>query len=370
MSYGLLRIVVPPMATIIERKKKDGKPSFLVQITRKVAGRPTHREAKTFKSRREAQSWAKWREAELDAPGAMDKVDDPILSEVIARYEREADRLGRTKAQVLRSLRGTDLAKMRCSDIRSEHIVSLARDLARERSRATVAGYMTFLAGVFTVARPAWGYPLDDRTMKDASIVAARLGLTGRSNQRDRRPTLDEMTRLMEFFAGRRESAVPMLYVSAFALFSTRRQGEIARIRWADLDEAHSRILVRDAKDPRGAAGNHIWVELPPEALSIIKAMPQTADAIFPFREDTVHTAWKDACLLLGIDDLKFHDLRHEGVSRLFEMGRTIPQVASVSGHRSWQNLQRYTHLRQTGDKWEGWKWLDVATRRTRTDLP
>jgi integrase len=55
---------------------------------------------------------------------------------------------------------------------------------------------------------------------------------------------------------------------------------------------------------------------------------------------------------------LHFHDLRHEGISRLFEMGRSIPQVAAVSGHRSWQSLQRYSHIRQTGDKYAGWKWL------------
>jgi integrase len=65
---------------------------------------------------------------------------------------------------------------------------------------------------------------------------------------------------------------------------------------------------------------------------------------------------------LIGIEDLHFHDLRHEGVSRLFEMGRTIPQVASVSGHRSWQSLQRYSHLRATGDKWSNWVWLDRLT--------
>lgn len=67
---------------------------------------------------------------------------------------------------------------------------------------------------------------------------------------------------------------------------------------------------------------------------------------------------------LVGIDEeLKFHCLRHDGISRLFEMGRTIPQVASVSGHKSWQSLKRYTHLRQTGDKYEGWKWFAHAAR-------
>jgi hypothetical protein len=46
------------------------------------------------------------------------------------------------------------------------------------------------------------------------------------------------------------------------------------------------------------------------------------------------------------------------------KMGKTIPQAASVSGHKSWQSLQRYTHLKQTGDKYAGWEWLDAVTAR------
>lgn len=345
------------MATIVERKRKDGTTAFLVQITLKSEGRIVHREAKTFKSRREAQSWGKWREAELEDPAALVKTEDPTLAEAIRRYEREAKRLGRTKAQVLRSLRDTKLAEKRCSEIRSHHIVDLARELSEERSPATVAGYMTFLSGVFEIAKPGWNYPLDRQAMNDALIVAARQGLTGRSRQRDRRPTLDEMNRVMEFLAARKVDSVPMLRISAFAIYSARRQGEIVRIRWSDLDG--DRILVRDMKDPDGAEGNHVWCELTPEAQRILGATPRQGDVIFPYKGDTIYAAWRDACRMLGITNLNFHDLRHEGVSRLFEMGRTIPQVASVSGHRSWQNLQRYTHLRQAGDKWENWPWLE-----------
>lgn len=102
-------------------------------------------------------------------------------------------------------------------------------------------------------------------------------------------------------------------------------------------------------------------MELTGEALLIINSMPRTGEFIFPYLANTIHHAWKNATKMTGIADLHFHDLRHEGISRLFEMGRTIPQVASVSGHRSWQNLQRYTHLRQTGDKYAGWKWRPVC---------
>jgi hypothetical protein len=62
-----------------------------------------------------------------------------------------------------------------------------------------------------------------------------------------------------------------------------------------------------------------------------------------------------------GFDGLHFHDLRHDGVSRLFEMGSTISQAANVSGQRSWSSLKRYDHPRQTGDKYAGSPWLEVV---------
>jgi integrase len=101
-------------------------------------------------------------------------------------------------------------------------------------------------------------------------------------------------------------------------------------------------------------------VRMPPEASAVIDTMPKIATEIFPFTTDAITAAFTRACKVLDIDDLHFHDLRHEGVSRLFEVGRTIPQAASVSGHRSWQSLRRYTHLRQIGDKYENWKWKNL----------
>ncbi|MBL4821255.1 MAG: tyrosine-type recombinase/integrase, partial [Gammaproteobacteria bacterium] len=48
----------------------------------------------------------------------------------------------------------------------------------------------------------------------------------------------------------------------------------------------------------------------------------------------------------LDIEDLHFHDLRHEATSRLFEAGLTIERVALVTGHKDWKMLRRYTHLK------------------------
>jgi integrase len=67
---------------------------------------------------------------------------------------------------------------------------------------------------------------------------------------------------------------------------------------------------------------------------------------IYPFCEGTVSQAFTKACRYCGIEDLVFHDLRHEAISRLFEAGYSIPEVALVSGHKSWKHLQRYTQIR------------------------
>jgi hypothetical protein len=225
-----------------------------------------------------------------------------------------------------------------------------------------VAITFSHLSNIFTVARPAWGYPLSRQEFDDAVTVIKKLGLIRKGNERNRRPSLEELDRLMEHFGrvrDHRPSSIPMQKIVGFALFSTRRQEEITLLKWDDLDS--DRILVRDMKHPGDKKGNNAYCELPPEAVAIINSMPRDGEQIFPYSTDAISTAFTRACRILGIEDLRFHDLRHEGISRLFEMGRTIPQVAAVSGHRSWTSLKRYTHIRQSKDKYENWKWAKLG---------
>lgn len=357
------------MGTIVERRRKNGTSAFLAKISIMREGQIVLRENKTFDRRQAAAAWIARREAELAQPGAIERARIPngTLADAIDRYILESVKeIGRTKAQVLAAIKGYDIASKPCDQIASHDLVAFAQHLAARRKPQTVGNYMSHLAAVFAVARPAWGIPLDQKAMEDAQVVAKRLGIISRSKGRDRRPTLDELDNLMKHFtdrATRRSTALPMVKLIAFAIFSTRRQEEIIRIRWDDLDAEHKRILVRDMKNPGEKQGNDVWCDLTPEALQIIQSMPRLAEQIFPYTTDAISAAFTRACKLLGIDGLTFHDLRHEGISRLFEIGwGEIPHVAAVSGHRSWQSLQRYTHIRQRKDKYAGWKWLDAAT--------
>ncbi|MER9247590.1 site-specific integrase [Mesorhizobium sp. M0590] len=356
------------MGTIIPRKRRDGSTAYQAQLLIKRAGKILHREGRTFDRKQAAAAWLEKREIELAKPSALERIKatDPTLASVIDQYTEESiKQIGRTKAQVLRAIKTYDIANKPCSEITSADIVSFANQLVASVTPQTVGNYMSHLGSVFAIARPAWGYALDPTAMKDAFLVTRRLGVSSKSKERSRRPTLQELDKLMAHFGERqhrRPRSNPMQKIIAFAIFSTRRLEEITRLRWDDLDIKGRRVMVRDMKNPGEKIGNNIWVDLPREALQVIKSMPRIADEIFPFGTDAIGASFTRACQLLGIVDLHFHDLRHDGVSRLFEIGLNIPQVASVSGHKSWSSLKRYTHLRQTGDKFAKWKWLNLAT--------
>lgn len=357
------------MGTINARKRKDGTTGYTAQILRKKGGAIVWREAQTFDKKREAEAWIRWREAELDKPGAIEQLSkgDSTLADAIDKYVAAKRTIGRTKEQVLRSIKTYPVASKNSRTIRSVDIVAFADELAAGgRKPQTVANYISHLAAVFRDAKAAWDIDLDYAEMQAAQRTLTRLEKTSKSEERTRRPTLAELDKLMEHFADRQirvPHSAPMCKLIAFAIFSTRRQEEISRILWDDLDEAHSRILVRDMKHPGQKRGNHTWCELVPEAMAIVKSMPRTKSEIFPYTGDAMSAAFTRACQFLEIDDLHFHDMRHEGISRLFEMGRTIPLAASVSGHRSWNSLKRYAQIKETGDKFAGWKWLEAVCK-------
>jgi len=347
------------MGTILSRKRKDGTLGHTAVIRIKKAGKLIYSETETFDRKPVAEAWLKKRETELAMPGALTKPKDPLLKVVIDQYNLEKAKLhGKTKEQVLRTIGNSDLGELRCSEVTSQEIVKFAQSIDAQPS--TRGNYISHLASVMTIAKPAWGYPLERQAMEDARLVLNKMGLIGKSKERTRRPTLNELDKLMKYYAVaelKRTDVIPMTKVILFAIYSTRRQEEITRITGKDLDKGKLEVIVRDMKNPGEKIGNDVPTTLTPEALQVIELQPETEARIWPYNAESISTSFRRACDFLGIEDLHFHDLRHDGISRLFEMGWNIPHVARVSGHRSWTSLKRYTHIRQSGDKYKDWVW-------------
>jgi integrase len=124
------------------------------------------------------------------------------------------------------------------------------------------------------------------------------------------------------------------------------RIGEVCSLRWEDINEEHKTVVVRDRKDPRKKQGNHMIVPLLAESFDIAIRQPKESELNFPFNSRSVTAGFQRVRNKLGIEDLRYHDLRREGASRLFEKGYSIEEVAQVTGHKNLNILwQVYTQL-------------------------
>ena len=95
---------------------------------------------------------------------------------------------------------------------------------------------------------------------------------------------------------------------------------------------------------------------------TIIQKVPRAPgdDRLFPFNSKSIGTYWQRQMKVLGIEDLHWHDARHEGCSRLAEDGWTIPEIQAVSLHESWGSLQIYVNQRSRKSarvEWADWDW-------------
>ncbi len=212
---------------------------------------------------------------------------------------------------------------------------------------ATVANDLIWLGVVLRAAKSVDGVAVRPEVVQEGRIACRELRLIGKSKRRERRPTDTELLKLAEYFHRRdQRSEIPMVDIMEFAIQTARREDEICRLLREDVDTVGRTGVVRDAKHPRDKEGNHRRFKMTSEAWEILERQPSASDRVFPFNAKSVGAAFTRACAVLGIEDLHFHDLRHEATSRLFERGYAIHEVAQFTLHESWAELKRYTNLR------------------------
>lgn len=343
----------------------DGTKSYRVQIRGRVNGKQNSL-CRTFSSLAIARAWRKRTIAEIELNGfpvPEVEVDVQSVADIVkARLDKDK-KIERSARQYLRYLSKHPFWQAkRCSDLSVSDLVEFAEAMvAEDREPQTVAGYMSLLATTLKRARKR-GAPVPLQVIEDGMEILWEEDIIGRSAKRDRRPSLVELDRILSWSVANKRQKLPLAKIIIFAIFSTRRLGEICRLRWEDLNEVENTILVRDMKHPKKKKGNDVLVDLPAEAMRIIHSMPRVSEFIFPFNARSVGTAWRRHRDALEIVDLRFHDLRHEGISRLFEIGEHDYFVRKISGHEPGGCVARYAHVRNKGDKFEKWPWIDRVT--------
>jgi integrase len=312
-----------------------------------------YREYKTFALRTAAASWAKHREVALEQPGALTRINHgaPTLAELIRWYIETFESVWkwqRSKQAHLEFLERHALGQLNALTLTSVQLIEHVRSRRAQRAGpATVANDLIWTGVVLRAARSVKGLRVRPEIVQEARDACSELRLTGKARKRTRRPTAVELDQLRDYFGRRDKRArIPMQAVVEFALNSARRESEICRLEWRDNDVRSRTGMVRDAKHPTKREGNHRRFKYTPEAWAVVQAQPRLSQYIFPYDPNSISAAFTRACQLLGVKDLRFHDLRHEATSRLFERGYQIHEVAQFTLHDSWNELKRYANLR------------------------
>ena len=330
------------MATITRRKA-----GYQVQVRR--MGYPTR--SKCFTALRDAEAWARQIENELDRGLYLDRTeaDKQTLGSILDRYLREVSPTHKgfkneticitaLKRDVLCSYRASALSGKLFADWRDRRLQAV--------SSATVNRELNLLSAAINVARKEWGIHIEN------PVAFIRRPHAGKG--RTRRLTDDEARQLLAVLqvGGRRPDGTfdggarnhwiaPLVQL---ALETAMRQGELLKLKWTDIDLTAHTAHLHDTKN-----GESRTVPLSTRATLLLSQLPHSIDGqVFPVTKGAVQKAFLRGCRRAGVPDLRFHDLRHEAASRLFERGLNMMEVASVTGHKTLQMLKRYTHLKAT----------------------
>lgn len=325
---------------------------------------------RTFDTKQQAQKWARQIEGEMDVGSFVDRseAERTTLADALKRYrkeivpekrhpyqeERRIDRwlTSDLAFRTLANLRGVDFAKYR-DDRR-----------AAGRAENTIRLELQVIRHLFEIARKEWG-------MEGLPNPLDNIRKPSGSKARDRRLRPGEFDKLKALLSASRNPWVAPAF--ELAIETSLRQGALFSLRWEWVDVATR--VIRFPSDARGADNKGVPAVLPlsiratdilrhlaaiaeGEEARLGRALYGTVDArqglsgpVFATSTNAVICVWKRILRAAGTHDpelltLRWHDLRHEAASRLFEKGLHPMEVASITGHRSMQMLKRYTHLR------------------------
>lgn len=352
------------MASIRERVREDGTRSFHVQV--RMKGFPTR--TATFRTKREAERWAKTIEADMIEGKHFRNVEARrrTLGEAIDRYLEEElpkKRNGLNHRYALPWWKES-IGHLKLADVTPAILVEQRGKLARgtyqrakptakrtlaqdgkaqqfKRANGTVNRYLTCLSHLFTVARKEWHW-ISHNPFDGVSKLTESKG-------RVRHLSEGERTRLLA-----ETSKEPQLHCFVILALSTAcRAGELLKLTWADVDFKEGQLLFRDTKnaEPRTA-----WLH--GEALRLLKQQAKVrrldTNRVFnnpsgkgPFEYNKM---FKAACAVAEVNDFRFHDLRHTAATELAKMGATEQQLRAIGGWKSGV-VSRYVHLAANDSK-------------------
>ena len=296
-------------------------------------GQPT--QTKTFTLKSDATQWAREAEIALEkgellhkptvSPITLENAVKQYLDEVAIHHKGAASERYRLWAMVNR------LGKTKpITAITSKDIASYKVERQKEVTSASVRRELNLLSSLFETAQNEWG-------IIDINNPIAAVKRPSDSVARDRRLTPLEREQLLS--ESLRRGSHDLYLAILIALNTGMRQGEILKLKWGDIDFERDQITVRDTKN-----GSNRVIVLSSALKKELLNVQRSDEKILTISASGLQQAFRKLTKRLQICNLRFHDLRHEAISSFFEVGLSVPEVQLMSGHRTLDQLMRYSH--------------------------
>ena len=296
-------------------------------------------ETKTFPTRDEAKIWARLIESEIDRGIYVSRYEAEHItfSELVHRYQKEVTPHKKSASREISRLKCLDkfFGEVTLARINSE-MVARFRDerLSLNLSGATVIKDLNTLSHIIDTAIKEWGLYIPQNPVKN--IRKPRV-----NNLRSRRLSNEEETILL---AQCRQHSSMMESVVILAIETAMRLGEIINLKWSDINITHHLAIINKTKN-----GEVRQVPLSNSAIASVRTLPRHIASFKVFWRwkavSSFESSWQRVLAKSEIKNFRFHDLRHEATSRLFEKNLNMFEVSNITGHKTLQMLKRYTHL-------------------------
>ena len=303
-------------------------------------------QTKTFRTKAAATAWSRRVEMSMDNGSWIDTREsrsvliEHIVDDLVYSYERfglevAGPKLGQLN-QIKEYFQGVSI-----HELTFDNVLDFAAFRLQTVSASTLQTQMYYLKQAVTNSRIKTEQPVVDMAIDELKKKKLIMG----SVRRDRRLEPGEYETLMEAAEGHWISAAIDIAVE-----SGMRQGEIHALKWSDIDTNKGVIqLMRKDKDAEGGKSKCYIPLLQGVREALLRSsnvLGQGPNLISVKHAASISDKFARMTATLGIDDLRFHDLRHEAISRMFERGMRVEQVRVVSGHRTLDQLSRYVNLR------------------------
>jgi integrase len=290
--------------------------------------------SKTFQSKRDAEAWIRGIEARIDA-GEVNITTPKLLTlrDLLNRYSQEVTPFKKGQLQEqgrIRRLLNDPISDCRLVTL-SPMLIAHFRDRRIKDGVRAAQIDLILIRHCIKIARIEWGVTIQSNPVDGVRIPNG-------VKRRERRLQTGEFELLQEAAA---QCINTLIWPCVeFAIETGMRRSEILSILWRNVDLDRRIVLLPDTKN-----GHKREVPLTQRATAIIKETTPIDERVFPTTDYSIRHGWDRLIRRAGISNLRFHDLRHEAISRFFELGLSVPEVAAISGHKDPRMLFRYTHL-------------------------